>query len=260
MHQEPATLPAMLEVLVRSSEHQQIILLTESDTVAGWARVEAMTGAIGIIEPTPDRPARRPHAVRDAAGRRTFDAGADPPGRRGRLDDTGILEIYNHEVLTSVVTFDLIPRTEAEQREWIADRSGAHVVIVATVPTRDDAGDGDEGSDGTGDGGVLADEEIVGFGALSPYRERPGYSTTVEDSVYVHRDHQGEGSAGCCWTALVETATAHGFHALMAKIVGGHDASIALHAAAGFEIVGQEREVGRKFGRFLDVVLMERLL
>lgn len=52
-HQEPATLPAMLEVLVRSSEHQQIILLTESDTVAGWARVEAMTGAIGIIEPTP---------------------------------------------------------------------------------------------------------------------------------------------------------------------------------------------------------------
>ncbi len=52
-HQDPTSLPAMLEVLVRSSEHQQIVLLTESDAVADWARVEAMTGAIGIIEPTP---------------------------------------------------------------------------------------------------------------------------------------------------------------------------------------------------------------
>jgi phosphinothricin acetyltransferase len=55
-------------------------------------------------------------------------------------------------------------------------------------------------------------------------------------------------------------ATAHGFHAMMAKIVAGHDASIALHRGSGFEVVGQEREVGRKFGKWLDVVLMERLL
>ena len=59
---------------------------------------------------------------------------------------------------------------------------------------------------------------------------------------------------------LVTTATAHGFHACMARIVGGHDASIALHQRCGFEVVGTEREVGRKFGKWLDVVLMERLL
>ena len=59
---------------------------------------------------------------------------------------------------------------------------------------------------------------------------------------------------------LVEVATAHGFHACMARIVGGHDASIALHLGCGFEVVGTEREVGRKFGQWLDVVLMERLL
>jgi L-amino acid N-acyltransferase YncA len=153
-------------------------------------------------------------------------------------DSTPILEIYNLEVRTSLVTFDLVPRTEAEQRTWITDRSGAHAVLVAV----DD--------DGT----------VAGFGALSPYRERPGYSTTVEDSIYVHRDHRGRGVGRLLLAELVDTATAHGFHALMAKIVAGHEASITLHAAAGFEVVGHEREVGRKFGKWLDVVLMERLL
>jgi phosphinothricin acetyltransferase len=59
---------------------------------------------------------------------------------------------------------------------------------------------------------------------------------------------------------LLEVATAHGFHAVFARIVGHHEASAKLHLAAGFEIVGTEREVGRKFGRWLDVVVMELLL
>ena len=152
-------------------------------------------------------------------------------------DAPAILEIYNHEVLTSTVTFDLVPRTLAEQELWITDRSGAHVVLVVE------------------DGG-----EVLGFGALSQYRERAGYATTVEDSVYVHEDHRGKGVGRILLAELVERATAHGFHALMAKVVGDHQASINLHAAAGFEVVGHEREVGRKFGRWLDVVLLERLL
>jgi phosphinothricin acetyltransferase len=159
------------------------------------------------------------------------------------LSDAGaLLDIYNHEVQTSIVTFDLVPRTLGEQETWITDRSGAHVVLVAV--------DGDEA--GTG--------PVVGFGSLSPYRERPAYSTTVEDSVYVHRDHRGSGVGQLLLATLVETARGHGFHAMMARIVGGHEASITLHARAGFEIVGHEKEVGRKFGRWLDVVLMERLL
>lgn len=152
-------------------------------------------------------------------------------------DAPSILEIYNHEVLTSTVTFDLVPRTLAEQELWITDRSGAHVVLV-----------------------VEDDGEVVGFGALSQYRERAGYATTVEDSVYVHEDHRGQGVGRLLLAELVDRATAHGFHALMAKVVGDHQASINLHAAAGFEVVGHEREVGRKFGRWLDVVLLERLL
>jgi phosphinothricin acetyltransferase len=152
-------------------------------------------------------------------------------------DAEAILAIYNPEVLESTVTFDLVPRTLEAQLAWQHERSGALAVLVAV--------DGDD---------------VVGYGSLSQYKERAAYATTVEDSVYVRRDQQGRGIGGLVLGELVRTATAHGFHAMIARIVGGHDASIRLHAAAGFEIVGTEREVGRKFGRWLDVVVMQRLL
>ncbi|MFV0315588.1 MAG: GNAT family N-acetyltransferase [Microthrixaceae bacterium] len=153
-------------------------------------------------------------------------------------DAPAILEIYNHQVLTSTATFDLVPRSLAEQRSWLTDRSGAHAVVVAL----DDAG------------------EVVGFGALSAYRERAGYATSVEDSVYVAESARGRGVGKLLLEHLVELARNHGFHAIMAKIVGGHEVSIGLHRTCGFEVVGTEREIGRKFGRWMDVVLMEQIL
>jgi L-amino acid N-acyltransferase YncA len=159
--------------------------------------------------------------------------------RLARLRDAeAIRQIYNAEVLGSTVTFDLEPRSLEEQESWLAERSGAHVVLVAEA---DDNG-------------------VIGFASLSPWRQRPAYRTSVEDSVYVHRDHRSAGVASALLGALLEVAASHGFHAVFARIVGGHDASIALHRRHGFEIVGHEREVGRKFGRWLDVVVMERLL
>jgi phosphinothricin acetyltransferase len=158
--------------------------------------------------------------------------------RPASVDDAAaIREIYNLEVTTSTVTFDLVPRTLAEQQAWLTARSGAHLVLVATE-----------------------DDGIVGFGSLSPYRDRPAYATTVEDSVYVRRDRQGRGIGRLLLAELVRAAAAHGFHALMARVVDGHESSIALHRALDFEVVGVEREVGRKFNRWLDVVVMERLL
>jgi phosphinothricin acetyltransferase len=158
--------------------------------------------------------------------------------RLATLDDAEpIRQIYNLEVTTSTATFDLVPRSLEDQRAWQAERSGARAVVVAEL-----------------------DGEVCGFASLSAWRDRPAYATTVEDSVYVHRSHQGKGVGRALLDELVRTATAHGFHACMARIVGGHEASIALHAGAGFEVVGTEREVGRKFGRWLDVVVMERLL
>jgi len=145
--------------------------------------------------------------------------------------------IYNLEVTESTVTFDLVPRTSEEQRSWLTARSGAHAVLVAE----------DEG-------------EVVGFASLSPFRDRPAYSTTVENSVYVRRDQRGKGVGKLLLGELITLATSHGFHAMIARIVGDHEASIALHRSLGFEIVGTEREVGRKFGRWLDVLEMQRLL
>jgi len=158
--------------------------------------------------------------------------------RLARPDDAEATRtIYNAEVTGSSVTFDLVPRSLEEQRDWLAARSGALAVVVAEV-----AG------------------EIVGFAALSPYRSRPAYSTTVEDSVYVRGDQRGTGVGRALLAELVEVAAARGFHTMMARIVGGHDASIGLHRSLGFELVGVEKEVGRKFGRWLDVALMQRML
>ena len=155
-----------------------------------------------------------------------------------RRDAEAIRSIYNPEVLESTVTFDLVPRTLEDQLAWIDDHSGGHPAIVATD----------------------SDDRILGFGSLSPYRPRAAYSTSVEDSVYVHRDCRGAGVGVALLDELVRLGTAHGFHAAIARIVGHHEASIALHARCGFEAIGTEREIGRKFGRWLDVVLMQRML
>jgi L-amino acid N-acyltransferase len=157
------------------------------------------------------------------------------PVRTG--DAVAIREIYNVEVLESTVTFDLVPRTHADQLAWIDAHSGGHPAIVAA------------------DGAT-----VLGFASVSPYRSRPAYATTVEDSVYVRREHQGQGVGGALLRALVERTRDHGFHSIIARIVGGHASSIALHRRCGFEEIGVEREVGRKFGQWLDVVLMQRLL
>jgi len=159
--------------------------------------------------------------------------------RLATLDDADAIRvIYNREVVGSTVTFDMVPRSLEEQIVWLDEHSGAHPAIVA----------------------VDDDERVCGFASLSPYRSRPAYRTTVEDSVYVDPSVQGRGVGRLLLSELLTLAEAHGFHAVMARIVGGHEASIGLHAACGFELVGVERQVGRKFGRWLDVALMQRLL
>jgi len=82
----------------------------------------------------------------------------------------------------------------------------------------------------------------------------------LEDSVYVRRDRRGNGIGRVLLDELVRLALAQGFHSMIARIVGGHEASIALHERCGFVTVGTEHEVGRKLGRWLDVVLMQRML
>jgi L-amino acid N-acyltransferase YncA len=152
-------------------------------------------------------------------------------------DAAPIRAIYNLEVTEATVTFDLRPRTLEQQLAWLDDHAGAHPAVVA-----------------------LEGGQVVGFGSLSPYKERPAYATTVENSVFVHRDHRGKGVGRAILDELLRLASDHGFHAVIARIVGDNAASIRVHEACGFQLVGVEKEVGRKFGRWLDVVELQKLL
>lgn len=148
------------------------------------------------------------------------------------------MDIYNPYVTSSTATFDLIPRSLETQREWIEDRSGARFVLVAETE----------------------DGEVCGFASISQFRDRAAYATTVEDSVYIAPESHGIGVGKALLSALIETARAHGFHSMIARIESEQKASIALHHACGFKVVGHENEVGRKFGRWLDVIVMQRRL
>lgn len=145
--------------------------------------------------------------------------------------------IYNAEILGATTTFDLVPRSLPAQRGWLAGHEGVYPVVVAD------------------EGGV-----VIGFGSLSPYRNRPAYATTVEDSVYVAAGHRGKGVGKAILTELTGLARSTGFHTVIARIAGNNEASVSLHRSCEFELVGVEREVGRKFGTWLDVAVLQRML
>ena len=153
-------------------------------------------------------------------------------------DAEAIRAIYNVEVLETTVTFDLVARSLDEQIEWIEEHSGGYPALV----------------------GIDENDRVVGFASLTAYRPRPAYATTVEDSVYVDRTCRGNGIGAMLLGDIIDLARTHGFHSVIARIVGHHDTSIELHRKCGFEEIGCEREVGRKFGQWLDVVLMQRML
>ena len=158
--------------------------------------------------------------------------------RLARVEDAGAIRaIYNAEVTGSTVTFDLEPRTHEQQLAWIADHQGAHPAVVAV-----------EGA------------TVVGFGSLSPFRDRAAYGTTVEDSLYVEQGRRGAGVGRLLLGELVRLAGAQGFHTVIGRASGDNAASIALHEACDFTLVGVEREVGRKFGRWIDVAILQRML
>lgn len=159
--------------------------------------------------------------------------------RRATVSDAAaVAEIYNHEVEFETSTFDLVPRSLEAQVAWITARSGAFSAIVA----------------------VDEHDAVVGFGALSEYRDRAAYKTSVENSVYVKRNLARSGIGRLLLDNLLEQAADSGFHVVVARIEASSEASRGLHAACGFQLVGIEREIGRKFGKWRDVAIMQLLL
>ena len=164
-------------------------------------------------------------------------------------DAEAIRAIYNVEVLESTNTFDMVPRSVEDQQAWLAGHGGVHPAIVAT-----ELPGGTQGHAGAGG------DMVIGFGSLSTFRERSGYAGTAENSLYVDRSHRGKGVGKALLAELLTLASSHGFHSVIARIAGHNQASIGLHTAAGFELVGVEREVGRKHRQWLDVVELQRML
>jgi L-amino acid N-acyltransferase len=152
-------------------------------------------------------------------------------------DNAQIAAIWNAEARATVATTETEPRSPAAQRAWFARRGRRYPVIVAV------------------EGG-----EVLAFGALSPYRTRPSYRQTAEDSVYVKSGYRGKGLGGLILDRLVALARGRGHHGVVARITAGNAASLRLHERHGFTRVGVEREIAFKLGAWLDVVTMQRLL
>jgi L-amino acid N-acyltransferase len=164
-----------------------------------------------------------------------------PSGTRVRsaieADLPTIRDIYNFYVRTSTCTFHLEPESEADRLAWFRGRSEKHPVTVAEF-----------------------NGEVVGWGSLSAWRDRAAYDRTVEASVYVRADRHRRGVGRALLEDLVERARALGHRVVIGGACTEHPASIALQGALGFERVGCFREVGFKFGRWLDVVYLQRVL
>ena len=154
-------------------------------------------------------------------------------------DLPAILEIYNEAVLNTTATYDYEPRTLEQRQQWFAERQRENYAILV-------------GADDSG--------RIVGWSALNPFHARPGYRFTAENSVYVAADRRGYGLGRLLLEPLIGAAKARGLHAIIAAIDAANEPSIRLHARFGFEKVGHFKETGFKFGRWLDVVYMERLV
>ena len=151
-------------------------------------------------------------------------------------DADAIAAIYAHHVLTGTATFDTDPPDAVFWRDKIAATTG-HGWPFLIVDHEGGAG---------------------GYAYASQFRDRPAYSGTCEDSIYI--DHQliGRGLGGVLLEALIEASKACGFEQMIAVIGGAEPASVALHTRAGFVEAGRMRNVGRKFGRLLDTLYMQR--
>jgi len=156
----------------------------------------------------------------------------------GAADLPGIFAIYDHEVLHGTATFDTEPKSPAGRLEWLRDDgNGKYPILVAE---RDGA--------------------IAGWARLYAWSQRCAYARAAENAVYVHPGHRGKGVGHALLAELIRLAPQRGIQVLLARIVEGNPASVALHEALGYQTIGIMRRVGEKFGRVLDVRLMDRHL
>lgn len=170
----------------------------------------------------------------------------------GHHDLEAITAIYNQAVETTTATFDTDPQTVESRRRWFEQHDGRHPVVVAEVGFADREHPVDTPRSGA--------PVVIGWGALTPWSERKAYEGTVEISIYVDERYRGQGVGTQLCEHLIETARSLDFHTVVSRVASENDASRRLHVRFDFELIGTMREVGHKFGRFLDVDLYQLML
>jgi L-amino acid N-acyltransferase len=152
-------------------------------------------------------------------------------------DVSTITEIYNEAILTTTATFDTEPKTPEERTDWFRSHDERHPILVAIV-----------------------DGRIVGWASLSRWSERKAYDDTGETSFYVKEEYRRRGIGRKLKEAILEEARRLHFHTIIARIAGESSVSLHLNEDFGFVHIGTMKEVGRKFGKLLDVHILQKML
>jgi phosphinothricin acetyltransferase len=152
-------------------------------------------------------------------------------------DVPAIARIYNQGIEDRVATLETERRTDDERRQWLAGRGARHPVLVAE-----------------------RDGDVVAWASLNAFNPRPAYAHVADLSIYVERAWRGRGVGRRLLAALIEAARALGYHKVVLAAFPTNVAGLTLYGAAGFTTVGVYREQGMLDGRWVDVVIMERLL
>ena len=153
-------------------------------------------------------------------------------------DLLAILEIHNDAILNTTAIWSIHPVDLANRRAVLDERrSQGFPFLVAT-----------------------ADDMLLGYATFGPFRPHDGYARTVEHSIYVHKDHHRRGVAQALFPPLIDAAKACGKHAMIGGVDATNAGSIALHERFGFTAVGRLPEVGFKFGRYLDLLFLQKIL
>jgi L-amino acid N-acyltransferase YncA len=152
-------------------------------------------------------------------------------------DVEAICVIHNQGIVDRTATLDQALKTPSERRQWLAQRETRHPVIVAE-----------------------RDGEVVGWGSLNRFNPRDAYDHVADFSVYIERRSRGQGLGTMLLAHLVDLARAIGYHKMALAALVGNDAGVALYIGAGFSRVGIYREQGQLDGRWVDVLIMEKIL
>ena len=157
--------------------------------------------------------------------------------RASEADAAAICRIYNQGIEDRVATLETELRTPDERTQWMAARGPRHPVVVAEHS------------------GV-----VVGWGSLNPYNPRDCYRHVADFSIYVERGYRGKGVGKAMLTHLVELARGLGFHKMVLSAFPTNTSGMALYETMGFRTVGIYKEQGMLDGRWVDTIVMEKIL